>query len=246
MDRLTFIGLMLALLAIVGGSLLKGVGLEALLSWGAFLIVIVGTVAAILVQTPMSTLRRALQLLRWLVRPPVRNEHLLIARLAEWSALSRKMGLLALEAKIEHERDSIVRKGLQMLVDGSEPEAIRSALEIELSTLERSDMSAARVFESMGVYAPIMGLMGAVLGLMAVMKNLAEPGKLGDGIAAAFIATVYGITSAYLLFLPTANKIKATIYRQTRMREMLIEGLVAIARGENPRNIELRLKGFLE
>jgi chemotaxis protein MotA len=246
MDRLTFMGLAMALIAIIGGSILKGAGLGVLFSVAAFLIVIVGTFAAILVQTRLNTLRRSVHLLKWVIKPPLDNGHLMIARMVEWSTLSRKLGLLALESKIDYERDSLVRKGLQMLVDGSEPEAIRNALEIELSTLEQADMNGARVFESMGVYAPNMGLMGAVLGLMVVMQNLSDPAKLGQGISTAFVATVYGIGSANLLFLPVANKIKSMVHQQTRARELLIDGLVAIARGENPKNIESRLKGFLE
>jgi chemotaxis protein MotA len=245
MDILTLLGTLLAIGAIVGGSMLKGAGLGALLSGAAFLIVIVGTLAAILVQTPMATLKRAFDVLRWVIRPPRLDGAAAIRRLVEWSGIARRQGLLGLEPEIERQSDRFLRKGLQMLVDGAEPEAIRSTLEIELSTLEHRDQSAAKVFEAMGVYAPTMGLIGAVLGLMAVMKNLADPSKLGQGIAAAFTATVYGIAAANLMFLPTANKIKASIQAQSRARELLIEGLTAIARGENPRSIEARLQGYL-
>ena len=135
--------------------------------------------------------------------------------------------------------------GSELLVDGGEPESIRNVLEIEVETAEEHDTAAAKVFEAMGIYAPTLGIVGAVLGLMAVMQNLADPSKLGQGIAAAFTATIYGIASANLLFLPIAAKLKGVIAGTTREREMFIEGLISIAHGENPRNIEARLAGFL-
>lgn len=132
-----------------------------------------------------------------------------------------------------------------MLVDGAEPDAIRNILEVELSSKEHFDTQGAKVFEGMGIYAPTLGIIGAVMGLMAVMQNLADPSKLGHGISAAFIATIYGIASANLFFLPMASKLKSVIAGQTRVREMVIEGLISISQGENPRNIESKLKGFL-
>lgn len=245
MDILTLVGLVLALAAIIGGSVLKGAGVAGLVSGAAFVIVIVGTIAAIFVQTPMATFKRALRLVGWVFRPPAHDGEGLIRRVIDWSNTARKQGLLGLEAQVETQRDPFVRKGLQMLVDGAEPDAIRATLEIEIDAIEHHDQAAAKVFESMGIYAPTMGLIGAVLGLMAVMQNLNDPSKLGTGIAAAFTATIYGIASANLMFLPAANKLKAAIGHQSREREMLVEGLIAIARGENPRNIESRLKGFL-
>ena len=245
MDRLSLIGVMLALAALVGGSVLKGAGLSGLWSPAAFLIVIVGTVAAILVQTPMSTFRRAMRIVRWVFRPPSRDPQAQIARIVEWSNTARRQGLLGLEGEIAGVRDEFLRKGLQMVVDGSEPEAIRQTLEIELQNQQHRDMAAAKVFEGMGVYAPTLGIIGAVLGLMSVMKNLADPSKLGHGIAAAFTATIYGIGAANLALLPMASKLKGVVNDQTLEREMLIEGLIAIAQGENPRNIESRLSGYL-
>jgi chemotaxis protein MotA len=118
-------------------------------------------------------------------------------------------------------------------------------MEIELSSQEHQDLAASKVFEGMGIYAPTLGIIGAVLGLIAVMKNLADPSKLGHGIAAAFTATIYGIASANLLFLPVSAKLKSVIHHNSRDREMIIEGLISIAQGENPRNIETNLSGFL-
>ncbi|HBK54988.1 MAG TPA: flagellar motor protein [Xanthomonadales bacterium] len=245
MDILSLAGMLMALFALIGGSILKGAGAAALWNGAAFVIVIIGTIAAILLQTPMPTFKRALAIAIWVIKPPPSEGAALIERIVGWSGVSRKQGLLGLEPEVARQTDPFVRKGLQMLVDGVEPEAIRSMLEIDLDSERHSDTAAAKVFEGMGIYAPTLGIIGAVLGLMAVMKNLSDPSKLGPGIAAAFTATVYGIGAANLLLLPMANKLKDVLARRTRERELVIEGLIAIAQGENPRNIEARLAGFL-
>ncbi len=245
MDLLSIIGLILATVSLLVGAMLKGAGLHSLVSPAAMMIVIVGTFAAILVQTPGRVMRRALSIAPWVFRPPVMDAAALIRKMVEWSQLARKQGLLGLEPLLDEEKDSFVRKGLQLVVDGSEPEAIRNIMEVELNTRESADLRAAKVFEGMGIYAPTLGIIGAVLGLMAVMQNLADPAKLGAGIAAAFTATVYGIGLANLFFLPIASKLKTVTQGQSHVREMVIEGMIAIAQGENPRSIETRLQGYL-
>jgi len=245
MDILSVVGLMLAMVAIVLGAILKGAGVHALVSSAAFMIVIVGTVAAICVQTPLEVMRRALTMLPWVFRPPPCEPALLVRKIIDWSNIARRQGLLGLEPLIHAEGDVFLRKGLQLVVDGSDPDTIRSTLELDLHAREAADTRAARVFEGMGVYSPTLGIIGAVLGLMAVMQNLNDPSKLGHGIAAAFTATVYGIGMANLFFLPVANKLKVAVQAHTHLYEMQIEGLVALAQGENPRIIEGRLHGFL-
>ncbi len=233
MDRLSIIGLFLALASLVGGSILKGAGLASLWSPAAFVIVIVGTIASILLHTSPAIFRHAFKIVRWVVQPPASDRQALIRQIVDWSNIARRQGLLGLEPQVEMQDDPFLRKGLQLVVDGVEPEAIRHMLEIELSGQEHRDLAAAKVFEGMGIYAPTLGIIGAVLGLIAVMKNLADPSKLGHGIAAAFTATIYGIASANV------------IAYNSREREMIIEGLIAIAQGENPRNIETSLAGFV-
>jgi len=245
MDILTLIGLLLALIAIIGGTIAKGSGVEALWNGAAFVIVVVGTFAAALLQAKMPVFMHAMRLLPWIFSAPRLDSEEAIQKLVGWSQTARKEGLLGLEAQAEQEPDPFSSKGLQLLVDGTEPEAIRNILDVELSTREHFDLQAAKVFESMGIYAPTLGIIGAVMGLMAVMQNLAEPDKLGPGIAAAFVATIYGIASANLFFLPVCNKLKATIQSQTAYREMIIDGITAIAEGENPRNIETKLRGYV-
>jgi len=244
-DFLSILGLALALCAVLVGAVLKGAGIMALVSAAAFMIVVVGTIAAILVQTPLPVMRRALGIFSWVMRPPARDGNLLIARIVEWSNIARKQGLLGLEPMIDREHDPFVRKALQLLVDGSEPDAISNVMNVELHVREHADITAAKVFEGMGVYSPTLGIIGAVLGLMAVMQNLADPTRLGHGIAAAFTATVYGIGLANLFFLPVSAKLKVIIQRQSQMREMVIDGMLSIAQGENPRAIESKLQGYL-
>jgi chemotaxis protein MotA len=245
LDILSIIGLVLALNAILVGAVLKGAGLMALVSAAAFMIVVVGTCAAICIQTPLPVMRRALKIFPWIMRPPVRDGRLLIAKIVEWSNIARKQGLLGLEMMIEREPDDFVQKALQLVVDGNEPDNISSVMYVDLNMREHADTTAAKVFEGMGIYSPTLGIIGAVLGLMAVLQNLADPSKLGHGIAAAFTATVYGIGLANLFFLPVAAKLKVIIARQTQFREMVVDGMLCIAQGENPRAIEAKLQGYL-
>ena len=245
MDILSIVGILLAFAAVIVGAVLKGAGLHSLVSVAALTIVVGGTLAAIAVQTPARVMKHAFGILPWMFKPPALNTAELIKKIVEWSHISRKQGLLGLEPLLQQERDDFVRKGLQLVIDGGEPDSIRSILEVELDTREAADTRAAKVFEGMGIYAPTLGIIGAVLGLMAVMQNLADPSKLGKGIAAAFTATVYGIGLANLFFLPIANKLKTAVAAQSHVREMIIEGMISIAQGENPRAIESKLHGYL-
>jgi chemotaxis protein MotA len=245
MDILSVVGFILALVAVLVGAILKGAGIKALLSAAAFMIVFVGTVASIFIQTPLPVFKLAMNRVSWIFKPPQMQAEALIQKIIEWSNIARKQGLLGLEPMIKQEDDSFVQKGLQLVVDGSEPDAIRGIMEVEMGVREHADNRAAKVWEGMGIYAPTLGIIGAVLGLMAVMQNLADPSKLGQGIAAAFTATVYGIGLANLFFLPMAGKLKGIVAEQSQVREMVIEGMISIAQGENPRAIESKLHGYL-
>ena len=244
MDVLSLIGIIMAFVAIIGGNYLEGGHLGALVNGPAALIVVGGTVGAALLQSPVSAFKRAMQTLVWIIFPPRIDMAAGIDQVVNWSLTARKEGLLGLESVADAEPDSYSRKGLQLLVDGAEPEAIRSVLEVDYMTRESRDIEAAKVFESMGGYAPTIGIIGAVMGLIHVMGNLADPAQLGSGIAEAFVATIYGVASANLLLLPIASKLKAIALRQSLYREMMLEGILSIAEGENPRSIELKLQGF--
>ncbi|GAB4356635.1 MAG: flagellar motor protein [Gammaproteobacteria bacterium] len=245
MDILSIVGIVLAFAAIVGGNILEGGHTDSLVQLTAFIIVIGGTLGAVLLQTPVSAFLHSLKLVGWIFFPPKQEAEAAISKIVEWSNVARKEGLLGLEAISEGEPDLFVRKGLQLLVDGSEPESIRSILEVELYAKEHHDTQAAKVFEAGGGYAPTIGIIGAVMGLIHVMQNLSDPSKLGSGIATAFVATIYGVGAANLFLLPIANKLKSVIHGQSQYREMVIEGIISIAEGENPRNIEAKLRGYL-
>src|SRR6185503_3135013 len=158
--------------------MLKGAGIHALLSAAAFMIVVVGTFAAIFIQTPLAVFKHAMSRFSWVIRPPPMQAEELIKKIVEWSTIARKQGLLGLEPLIDKEEDSFVKRGLQLVVDGGEPDAIRAILEVEVGVREHADTRAAKVYDGMGIYGPTLGIMGALLGLMAFMQNLADPSNV--------------------------------------------------------------------
>ena len=245
MDFSSLIGITVALAGIIGGQLLEGGYAGSLLQSAAFLIVLGGTAGAVMVQSPAKVFVRGVKLAKWVVLPPDFAPQRMIADILRWSHEARKEGLLALERQVVLAADAFARKGLQLLVDGAEPEKLREAMEVEIIAFEEYHRQAARVWEAAGGYAPTIGILGAVLGLIHVMENLSDPARLGGGIAVAFVATIYGVGLANLVFLPIANKLKVLIARQVLAREMLVDGLVSIASGENPRMIENRLAGYV-
>lgn len=245
MDYVSIIGIALALAAILGGQVLEGGHIGSLLQATAFLIVFGGTFGATMLQSSIPVFWRGLRLTKWIFFPPSLDQYGLIELVISWSSIARKGGLLALEPELEPLSDLFTRKGLQMVVDGAEPEKIREAMDVEISTYEKHYLDAAKVWQGAGGYAPTIGILGAVMGLIHVMENLTDPSKLGAGIAVAFVATIYGVGSANLFFLPMSNKIRSIVEQQVVMREMLIEGLVSIANGENPRIIESKLQGYI-
>lgn len=244
-DFLTIFGLIVGVTAILLGQQLEGGKIETLINGPAALIVIGGTLGAVMLQSPMMVFVRAIKMLWWTISTPQFDSEAVIQKIIKWSNIARREGLLGLENLEDAEKDPFSKKGLQLLIDGSEPEAIRSIMEVDIHTREHFDIQAARVFESMGGYSPTIGIIGAVLGLIQVMGNLSDPSKLGGGIAVAFVATIYGVALANLVLLPIANKLKSIVHSDAHYNEMIVEGLVSIAEGENPRNIETKLFGFL-
>lgn len=245
MDIMTIIGIVVGLGAIIGGNLMEGGHTESLMILTAFVIVFGGTLGAVMVQTPLKIFTLSMKRVRWLFKPPHIDYKTMIGKIVEWGQLARKEGLLSLQTVAEEQSEPFAKTGLQMLADGGEPDLIRSILEVELQHSEHKELQAAKVFEGFGGYAPCIGIIGAVMGLIHVMNNLADPSSLGSGIAVAFVATVYGVGMANLLFLPAANKLKSIANGQSKYREMIMDGLVSIAQGENPRNIESKLQGYL-
>jgi chemotaxis protein MotA len=244
-DFLSFMGILVAFMAVIGGNWLEGGHIDSLINGPAMVIVTGGTVGAILLQTPVPVFLHALRLSGRVFLPTRLDMLSTIEKLVTWSNIARKEGLLGLETIADDEPDPFIRKGMQMLVDGSEPENLRDTLEMEVDASEQHDIQAAKVFEGMGGYSPTIGIIGAVMGLIHVMQNLADPSKLGSGIATAFVATIYGVGLANLFLLPIAAKLKTQSENISKFREMVIEGIVGIAEGDNPRTIENKLKGFM-
>lgn len=245
MDKISVVGLLVGLIAIIGGQVLEGGHVSSLVQPTALFIVLGGTLGAVLLQSPFHVFKRGMQMTRWVWIPPIVNQKRIIEQILTWSQLSRREGLLSLESHLSGVKDEFTRKGLQLLVDGAEPHTIRELLEVEVDVFEEEWRQAAKVWESAGGYSPTIGILGAVMGLIHVMENLSDPTKLGPGIAVAFVATIYGVGLANLVFLPIAGKLKYYISRMVTTREMMIDGLVGIAVGDNPRIIETRLKGYL-
>ncbi len=245
MDVISIAGLLLGLGAILGGQVLEGGHLSSLIQPTALLIVIGGTFGAVMLQSQLSVFITSIRLGAWVLWPPPLTPSFRITRISRWSQISRKEGLLALEAEIDLLSDPFDRKGLSLLVDGVDPDRLRDLLEIEIGAWERDLKLAAKVWESAGGYSPTIGILAAVLGLIHVMENLADPSKLGAGIAVAFVGTIYGVGLANLVYLPIAKKLMAIINRLSTLREMYVDGLVGIANGDNPRTIETRMQGYI-
>ena len=245
MDFFALIGIVVAFAAILVGNALEGGQLAALVDVPALVIVLGGTLGAVLLQTPIVRLMRAGRMTRWVLQPPTLDVAREIDRMTFWSKTTRREGLLGLENIAATIKDPFQRKGLELVVDGVEPQTIRRLLEVDSHSRVDSDLAAAQVFKSMGGYAPTIGILGAVIGLIQVMGNLADPNQLGAGIATAFVATIYGVGFANLLFLPVADRLRGLVVRSANADDLFIEGLIAIAEGEHPRSIELRLHGIV-
>ena len=245
MDILSILGIVLSLIAIIGGQHLEGGHISSIMQFTAFLIVMGGTLGAVMLNYPMPIFMKALSSVGMIFGNVQVDMKGIIAKIVELSNISRKQGLLALEGQMKTIQDPLMAKGVQLVVDGTEPAKIREILEVEVGIFEDEYQLAGKVYESLGGYAPTVGIIGAVLGLIHVMENLADPSKLGGGIAVAFVATVYGVGAANLFFLPMGGKIKMKAKELVMGKLMVIEGLISVAQGENPRMIEEKLSGFL-
>jgi chemotaxis protein MotA len=244
MDLLSLLGICIAFAAIITGNILDGGAIAPLLNPPAALVVFGGTIGAIILQTPLSVLVRGFSLLRWVIFPPKYSTTSQVNKILSASKIARREGILGLEDFGQKEKDKLIRKGLLLVSDGFEPENIRSQLEEEITLSEQRDVRAVSIFDHMGGYAPTIGIIGAVMGLIQVMSHLDQPEKVGSGIATAFVATIYGVGFANLLLYPIAGKLREIIRRMVFSDALAIEGIVAIAEGEHPKVIESRLRGL--
>lgn len=246
MDIATIIGLILGFGAVVGGQVLEGGHISAILQPTAALIVLGGTIGATFVSFPLKGIIQALKDTRKALFPSQANHEAIIKEMIGYAAKARKNGLISLEQETQTIKDNFTKKGVAMVVDGIDPQKFREAMEIELNTFEEHAKLSAEIFESAGGFAPTIGIIGAVLGLIHVMENLSDASKLGGGIAVAFVATIYGLMTANIICIPFGTKLKHRVKEEMLMKEMIIEGLIAIQNGENPHFIEQRLRSFLQ
>lgn len=244
MDITSVIGIILGMLAVVGGALLEGLQLSAIVQPTAFIIVMGGTAGAVLLQTPLKDVINAVVGLQAIFLG-VKDKPSEVAKLLVDLALkARKEGILALQSDITSIEDPFLKKGLEMMCDGTDPHLLRELLETENHFFEEEITAAGKFWENAGGFTPTVGIIGAVLGLIHVMENLNDPSKLGGGIAVAFVATVYGVGAANLIFIPMGGKYKANRKISLITREMMIEGILSIQAGESPNFIKEKLRVF--
>ena len=246
MDIATIIGLCLGFGAIIGGAALEGLHLTALIQPTAALIVLGGTFGAAFISFPLSAVISAAKDMKKVLMPSKENPEKVIKDLIGYAAKARRNGLISLEQEAQSVKDPFTKKGISLVVDGIDPQKLRETLEIEIAYYEEHAKMSAEFFEAAGGYAPTIGIIGAVLGLIHVMGNLSDSSKLGAGIAVAFVATIYGLLTANIVCLPFGTKIKHAIKEELICKNMIVEGLIAIQNGENPHFIEQKLKAFVQ
>lgn len=244
MDIATIIGLALGLGAIIGGAALEGLHLTALVQPTAALIVLGGTFGAAFIAFPMSTAIQGFKDIKLLFAGHAGNEDL-ITEICGYAAKARKNGIISLEQDAQNHKDRFMKKAISLSVDGVEPKDIKELMEIELGAFEEHAKMSVEFFEAAGGFAPTIGIIGAVLGLIHVMSNLEDTSKLGAGIAVAFVATIYGLITANIVCLPAATKLKHRVKEEVLRKEMIIAGIVSIQNGENPRFIDSRLRSYM-
>jgi chemotaxis protein MotA len=243
-DLATIGGLILAIGGITLGMTLEGGKIKEILQPTAAIIVFGGTLGAVLVTTPLEVLRRSLSALLSVLFEKQQTPAVALEEIIEYATKARKNGIVSLEQDAETIQDPFLKKALNLAVDGTDLQEIRKMMELEIAIEEHRSESEAKVFEAAGGYAPTIGIIGAVLGLIQVMKNLANIDEVGRGIAVAFVATIYGVASANIIFLPAATKIKARTHANLQMKELMLDGVAGIVEGLNPKLIRAKLEAY--
>jgi chemotaxis protein MotA len=239
------IGIIVTLLCVLVGNFMEGGHAGSLVGGPAALIVVGGTIGAILVQYPFSTVKAGLKSMGGLFKKPAVDPNKLVEEIVDYANRARRDGILALEKVSENASDPFLKKALMMAVDGVDSQTLRETLEVAIGQEEEHGEDGAKVFEAGGGYAPTIGIIGAVLGLIHVMSNLSDIAAVGQGIAAAFVATIYGVAIANVVFLPMAARIKMAVRDQAHVRELTLTGVLAIQAGLNPKLVRDRLNQFL-
>jgi chemotaxis protein MotA len=246
MDKTSIIGIILGFIAVGVGMVLKGVNPMVIVNPAAILIIIAGTIATVTIAFPTSEIKKVPKLFKILfTEQKLVEPKSLIEFFSEWAQLARKEGLLALETQIDEVDDPFLRNGLSLAVDGQSADYIRDVLGEEIDAMEERHEAGAAIFSQAGTYAPTLGVLGAVLGLIAALGNMADTVELGKAISAAFVATMLGIFTGYVLWHPFANKLKRKSKQESKVKEMMLEGILSILAGESPRVIEQKLASYL-
>jgi chemotaxis protein MotA len=245
-DLATAGGLVLAAAGILGGLLIEGGKLTDIAQVTALMIVLGGTLGAVMVTTPLKILLRAAKSLGSVFMEHAEEPQQVIDEILGYATKARKHSIMSLESDLDNVTDPFLRKALMLSIDGTDLQDLRKMMELDIAVQQKNGEAMAKVYEAAGGYAPTIGIIGAVLGLIQVMKHLENIEEVGRGIAVAFVATVYGVASANLFFLPAANKIKARLHHTLEMRELMLEGVCSIVEGLNPKIIRVKLDAFLE
>ncbi len=245
LDLATILGIIVGFGAILLGNHLEGGHLDAIVQPTAALIVVGGTLGAVLISFPLSGVIHAGKAAMSLIGTKNRTPEALLDEILGYARKARKDGIVALDKEIKNASDPFLARAIMLGVDGIDSQAMRDALDFDLMEAEERGEMPAKVFEAAGGYSPTIGILGAVLGLIHVMSNLADVSKVGEGIAVAFVATIYGVGLANLMFLPAAAKLKILHREQMKLREMIVEGAIGILQGQNPKLIESKLRAFV-
>lgn len=246
MDRTTLLGIIFGIVAVGVGMMLKGVSLLVIFNPAALLIILLGTVASVTIGFPAKELKRLPKLFKVIfTEQNVPKIQELIPLFMEWASLARKEGILFLESRVDEVEDPFLRNGMKLVIDGQSPEFIRDVMNEQLNALEERHEAGAQIFSQAGTYAPTLGVLGAVVGLIAALGNIANFDVLGEAIAAAFVATLLGIFTGYVLWHPFANKLRRKSQEEIRIREIMIEGILSIQNGQSPRAIQEKLASYL-
>lgn len=244
MDLGTLVGIVLGFVLIIGSILLNG-SLGAFIDIPSMMIVVGGTIAATLVAYPLPKVKEVIKLTQKVFKERQSNPNEVIESMIELANKARKEGLLALEESSAGIDDEFIQKGVMLVVDGTDPDLVRTLLETELDFLEERHKSGQGLFETMGSLAPAFGMVGTLIGLINMLKKLDDPSSIGPAMSVALLTTFYGSFLANMIFIPVANKLKIRSREETLEREIIVEGLLSIQAGENPRIIEEKLKAFL-
>ena len=246
MDLATILGIVVALVGILVGQAIEGGSLLQILQPTAAMIVFGGTLGATMIGFPMSVMKQAAADLLHVFKDGSVDPSGVIDEVLKLANKARREGIISLEKDVEGVTDDFFKKAIMMAVDGTEPKELRQTMEIELQYMEERGEHSAKVFEAAGGFAPTIGIIGAVLGLIQVMQHLDNIDEVGKGIAVAFVATIYGVASANIIFLPAAGKLKFKHRKEIIVKEMMLEGTLGILEGQNPRLIEVKLTAFLD